>query len=236
MLAKLKDHLYQRTKHDFVVVLIFGFIGFGLSSYFDLFERLYHFSRHYEHLELDEFLPAVLFTLVGLSYFSFRRWKDVSVLSSYLETLTLTCSNFNIANRRALKQLLIQNAKKPDDAHTFILISIDGLERIRLQQGFVVVELVLSELLEALCTQLVDEQLLISWQTGQFIIHVPNGDSEYVSELKHQLKKSCVLSQPTLQKQLRILTASVTVKGSLTEEALFESLEEQLLDSPAKAA
>lgn len=236
MLSKLKLHLQQRTQRDLVVVVVTCLFGYGLSSYFDLFEQLYQFSREYEHLEIDEFLPAFLFTLLGLCYFSYRRWKDVSVLSNYLEVLSLTCSNFNVANRRALKQVLSNVAKDTGQPHTFVLISIDGLEHIRMNQGFVVVELVLNELLDVLCKQLNDEQLLITWQTGQFIIHAPKVDKTHANQLTRHLIECCELTQPTLQQQLSITGASVTITGMVSEAELIESLEDNLLDMPQKAA
>lgn len=236
MLSRLKLHLKQRTQRDLVIVLVTCLVGFGLSSYFDVFEQLYQFSRQYEHLEIDEFLPAVLFTLLGLCYFSYRRWKDVSVMSHYLEALSLTCSNFNVANRRALKQILSHIRTGTRQPHTFVLISIDGLEHIRMKQGFVVVELVLNELLDNLCKQLNDEQLLITWQTGQFIIHAPKVDKTNANQLTRNLIECCVLTQPTLQQQIRITAASVTITAEVSEAELIESLEDNLLDRPLKAA
>ena len=96
---------------------------------------LYQLTRRYEYLELDELLPSFFFLALAIGWFSYRRWKDSRFVCNVLDELVLTCPNTHIANRRVLKRILDQIAEENQPHHSFILVSVDGLDEIRNKYG-----------------------------------------------------------------------------------------------------
>ena len=118
-MSELKANLRRRAKFDVVVIAIILLLGFVVAQQFDFLEWIYQSSRQYEHYELDELVPTLLFGVLAFAYFSYRRWHDVKLLSKYLEEQSLTEPVTHIANRRALFALLEQIAQEEKPQHGF---------------------------------------------------------------------------------------------------------------------
>ncbi|WP_138633265.1 diguanylate cyclase domain-containing protein [Pseudoalteromonas phenolica] len=228
MLKEAKKHIRLRTRIDIIIIAIVAVSSFMISIQFDLSEAIYHFSRKYEYIELDELLPSLFIVSITFGYFSFRRWLDVRFLSHLLEELVLTCPITHIANRRALQRLLEQVNKEQTPQHSFILVSVLGIEEVRKKYGSVTTEQVLIEVLYLLSKELTDEQLIISLQIGQFIIHAPNLNFMNAHTLAQRLKEIHVSARHQCIRELKITSASYSISDTITEEDLLERLEDNL--------
>ncbi|CCQ11426.1 hypothetical protein PALB_23230 [Pseudoalteromonas luteoviolacea B = ATCC 29581] len=230
MLKTLRDKVKKRTRHDIYVISFVSFCTFMLSAYYDLFEQFSELSRRYEHIELDELFTAIFISAISLSYFCYRRWQDVNVLSTYLEELTLISASTPLANRRALRSTLEQIDHQNNEIHSFTLISINGLNTIRNILGLVVVEHILAKLLTLFCETLTSKQLIVAWHSDQYIVHTPNpqqNDSEvieanFIQVLKH-LEQTCLV-------QLNVTVTQVKVDKPISEQQLIEKLERSLFN------
>lgn len=62
------------TRRDVAIIIVFAATVGYLAGHYELNERIFAFTRHWEHLQLDEW-PLVIFALaLGLSWFSWRRY------------------------------------------------------------------------------------------------------------------------------------------------------------------
>ena len=230
MLSELKANLRRRAKFDVVVIVIVVLLGFIVSHQFDFLEWIYQSSRQYEHYELDEIVPSLLFGVLAFAYFSYRRWHDIKYLSKYLEEQSLTEPVTHIANRRALFGILEQIALENKPQHGFILISVFGLDEIRNKLGFITVEHIVIELLYLLNQELEDDQLIIAWHTGQFIVHAPNYNQAKAHLLAERLAQANKLATQAILRKLHVQSASTIVTRKTSEAELLERLEDNLLD------
>lgn len=231
MLNELKISLRRRTRFDVFVVIVVVLFGFFLSHQFDFLESIYHLSRQYEEYELDEFVPTLIFGALAFCYFSYRRWYDVKYLSLVLEEQSLTEPVTHIANRRALTGVLDQVAKDDGKQHGFILLSVAGLDHIRDTLGLITLEHVMIELLYLVNKELADNELIIAWHTGQFIVHTPNSNGAAVSLLAQRLAKINLDAEQSTVKSLRLKSAYTMIQHKVSENALLEILEDNLLDA-----
>lgn len=74
--AAAGDDPRKDARLDFILVLTFTLAAFGIAGRLELNERWVQAARPFEHLQFDE-LPLTLLALsIGLSWFSWRRWRE----------------------------------------------------------------------------------------------------------------------------------------------------------------
>ncbi len=64
---------------DILIVIICIAIASIILHAYDVFDRLFQFTRDHEHWELDEIIVSVLVSPIFLGWFSYRRWKETCV-------------------------------------------------------------------------------------------------------------------------------------------------------------
>jgi glucose-6-phosphate-specific signal transduction histidine kinase len=70
----IRAHLGQSTRRDALIIIVFAAAIGYLAGRYEINERIYAFTRHWERLQLDEW-PLVVFALaLGLAWFSWRRY------------------------------------------------------------------------------------------------------------------------------------------------------------------
>jgi hypothetical protein len=57
-------------------IIMLAVVGVVLAHYINLFEILYQWSRGHEEWQLDEVFTAFIVFTIGLSIFSWRRWRE----------------------------------------------------------------------------------------------------------------------------------------------------------------
>jgi len=85
------------AKTDLLICVVFAVAGWILAVVYDLFEILHDYLHHYEYLQLDETLIAVLAISLAGCWFSFRRWQEA--LKSAQEISNIKKSLEQIQNR-----------------------------------------------------------------------------------------------------------------------------------------
>ncbi len=68
----------KRRIFDILLIPSFAVVFFYVSSRLDLLEKAFTFSRQHEFWELDELITAVMLSVISLSFFSLRRWKEAN--------------------------------------------------------------------------------------------------------------------------------------------------------------
>ena len=71
---------------DLVVIVITSVIVFVVARAFDILENLVAFTERHEKWELDELIIMAIFIAFALSYYSFRRWREIVSYDQELET------------------------------------------------------------------------------------------------------------------------------------------------------
>lgn len=62
---------------DFLIVFVVTLITFFISGYFDFLEHIFYFSRAHENWEIDEIFFCAIVLVILLSFFSFRRVREL---------------------------------------------------------------------------------------------------------------------------------------------------------------
>jgi hypothetical protein len=61
---------------ELLCIIIAAVLGVALAYYINLFEIFYRWSRAHEEWQVDEIFTAFIVLSIGLSIFSFRRWRE----------------------------------------------------------------------------------------------------------------------------------------------------------------
>jgi hypothetical protein len=61
---------------ELLCIIIAAVLGVALAHYINLFETFYRWSRAHEEWQVDEVFTAFIVLTIGLSIFSFRRWRE----------------------------------------------------------------------------------------------------------------------------------------------------------------
>lgn len=75
-----------------------------------------------------------------------------------------------------------------------------------------------------------DDQLIIAWHTGQFIVHAPNYNQAKAHLLAERLEQANKTATQAILRKLHIQSASTIVTRKTSEAELLERLEDNLLD------
>lgn len=79
-ISGIRTHFFHtHTRRDALILAVVGVALFLVARPLDAFEMLVESSSHYENLEADEVVTAVLLLSVGLAVFSLRRWNELRV-------------------------------------------------------------------------------------------------------------------------------------------------------------
>ncbi len=68
----------NNVKKDLVLVAAVTLIFLGLCIQFDLYERMTEYTRFFEKYEFDEFFPIILVLAICLTWYSFRRARELA--------------------------------------------------------------------------------------------------------------------------------------------------------------
>jgi diguanylate cyclase (GGDEF)-like protein len=68
----------RRDVKDAVAVFAVAILAFFLEEWMHLFDKLYQFSKDYEHLELDDLVFAFIVFSIAMAVFGYRRVQDLS--------------------------------------------------------------------------------------------------------------------------------------------------------------
>ena len=109
--AAAKEDSRKNARLDFILVLTFTLAAFGIAGRLELNERWVQAARPFEHLQFDE-LPLTLLGLsIGLSWFSWRRWREAR-----LEILQREAVEQDLQRSRVeLRELSHQSMQRQED-------------------------------------------------------------------------------------------------------------------------
>lgn len=94
------------ASHDLLLVLLVVVLFGGFATQWEFSEKLAAWLQHYEHIQLDE-LPLSLWVLsIGLSWFAFRRVREIAELLATNRQLTQRLMTAQEDERRLLAQEL----------------------------------------------------------------------------------------------------------------------------------
>ncbi len=141
MIRRLRgtDQFNRRIQRDLIVIAGAAIAVTALSFWYDLFDRLYEYSRAHEDYEIDEFLTIGFVASIALVVFSWRRVKDQRreiVARRQAEERAHLLANADaltgLPNRRRLESEMdaaLANVK-PNRKRAFMLIDLNRFKPI----------------------------------------------------------------------------------------------------------
>ncbi len=80
---------HSNAKQDQLLILIVVAISYILFSYFDLLERIVHFSAQHEEYEIDEIVSSIIMFAFALVFYAIRRQQEAVQTNIELEQALL---------------------------------------------------------------------------------------------------------------------------------------------------
>lgn len=80
-----KNLEFLKSKIDVLIIIVCAILVYVIAAKYDVLEKIHTFASRHEHWELDEFVSLSIFLVIGLAFYSIRRWKDVQNAKTLLE-------------------------------------------------------------------------------------------------------------------------------------------------------
>ncbi len=77
--------MLSNSSKDLMVALGFSLVALLLAAYFDANESFIEWSAQYEEIELDELPIAAAAIALAMAWFSWRRWRDLTLAQHALK-------------------------------------------------------------------------------------------------------------------------------------------------------
>ena len=160
----------NRLLWDVVLIGGFAFAVTALSIAFDVFDRIYEYSRHHEEYEIDEFLTVGFVASVALFIFSWRRVRDQQheiAARGRAEQRAHRLANVDtltgLPNRRRLEADLEEAVLTAtlDEKRAFMILDLNRFKPINDVYGHLIGDDVLVGLAQRL-VETVDEDTLVA--------------------------------------------------------------------------
>ena len=100
----------SRTGKDLVVSVAAGAAIVAVFASFDLVESLFELTREYEDWDLDEIIACIPALAIVATWFSLRRWREVSELNRTLNRQAIELADA-LEQRRAMEEQLREGYK-----------------------------------------------------------------------------------------------------------------------------
>ena len=170
-------YLHKKTFiNDLIWLVVFNCLMFAVFASFDTLEWIYHISRDYDYLELDELVPLGASIATSLLVFSYRRINEITKITRAFEELSMRDPLTNALNRRS-GQLLLNSwhseAVKSNRFFSIVMLDIESLKRINDLYGTNIGDEVLVHCANYLKQSLPSNAKLIRWIDSRFLILLP---------------------------------------------------------------
>ncbi|PKF61282.1 hypothetical protein CW745_11660 [Psychromonas sp. psych-6C06] len=166
-------------------VLIYVFIEM------DLFERVYHFSRDYESLQLDELIPLSISLLLSCIYLLGRLWRNSVIYARETEAQASKDSLTKLLNRRTLERALACEWDRYQRYHEnfcVVLFDIDDFSDINDALGHVEGDRVLIDVAKIVANNTRKTDSVGRWGEEEFLILCPVCTTEQATAIAEKLR------------------------------------------------
>ncbi len=206
---------WKRSKafRELTMIVAIGVVTMVLASFFDVFEKIFEWTRAYKKWHIDEIIIVCGVLAFFLGIFSFLRWRDlkreVTERKRMGESLKTSGQLYRdlykkfkilaekdpltkLFNRRSISELLeyeIQRAKRKEEVFSVMMLDVDNLKLINDTYGHVVGDELLvnvAEILKNSC-RLVD--LIGRYGGDEFLIVLPYTDGERVKNMAQRISE-----------------------------------------------
>jgi hypothetical protein len=107
----------QSPLYELLCIIIAAIIGVILANRYEFFELFSQWSRAHEEWQIDEIFTAFIVLTIGLSIFSFRRWREQVRERAELTRLTAEQEKMIIELQAAAEKIKILRGFLPICSH-----------------------------------------------------------------------------------------------------------------------
>ena len=167
------------------VVLMFLFIKM------DLFERIHHFSRQYESVQLDELIFLCITLLFSVIYLVCRLWRKSITYARLTKDTASKDLLTKLLNRRTLEHTLATEWDRYSRYHEdfcLVLFDIDDFSDINEGLGYLEGDRVLTDIANTLSQNTRKTDSVARWGEEEFLILCPVCKNEQAVILAEKLR------------------------------------------------
>lgn len=233
-----KAYIHRPTVlKDLLVIALINLFLFLLFTQINLLEKIYFFSRDYEEFQLDEILPLGISIALSLLIFSHRRIKELGLMASTLEQMSLVDPLSGLPNRRAGQISLIswcELAKKKNQFFTVYQIDLDKFKKVNEGYGQIIGDEVIQHVAQRINNVIPYSAQLFRWLDDNFLVVVPTQEIISPHEFAQQLQ-DCINGK--IMPSTLALTCSIGYsvwQKSDTVEQLLHNTEDALMQAKHK--
>ncbi|MCP5079988.1 MAG: GGDEF domain-containing protein [Psychromonas sp.] len=178
---------------DFILIILVNSAFAFLFIKMNLFERIYHFPRDYESIQLDEVFFLLFTLLISLMYVFFRRWRDRMTYSLIAQDLASKDPLTKLLSRRTLESCLATEWERYLRYHEdfcIILFDLDDFSDINDNLGYLEGDRILINVADMVGSNTRKTDHLARWGEEEFIILCPACKSEQATVVAEKLRSN----------------------------------------------
>lgn len=183
--------LTSSARRDLLIVSLLSLLVLILSLHFDVSEWLFHTTAQYEHVEMDEVIPFVMFLSLCFGWFSWRRWREIKGLYLIVEKLSLQDAITKGHNRRAAI-IELSKLQKQQVQFGLMLIDLDNFKQINETFGYDIGDEVLVKKAAILARYCGKNGFSARWTGAQFIVIAKGYDVHQTQLLAKKLHRAII--------------------------------------------
>lgn len=190
-LQRIRDTVIKTKYHqDILVGSSICICIYFLCIYFDFYEKWYLFAKKYESYELDEIVFLLSSVVIALTYFSFRRFKELKSLTQRLHSMSNIDQLTGLKNRRGFlefSQDKIEYAFLNSKTLSITFIDLDRFKFINDTMGHNFGDLVLQQVSEMLLNCTSSNDLICRHGGDEFIILSTDVTTQETTKLSQKI-------------------------------------------------
>lgn len=183
----IKNNKYHK---DILTAIIICLCIYLLSIYFDFYEKLFYFTLKYEKYELDEIVILLVSIITALLYFSYKRFKDLNLLTKELESMYYLDQLTGLKNRHGFLSITknhLKSASLQSKTVSLILIDLDRFKVINDTLGHTFGDIVLKHVSERLVNYMGKDDIVFRHGGDEFIISLNDLTKKEVEEVAQRI-------------------------------------------------
>ncbi|GAA6205856.1 MULTISPECIES: GGDEF domain-containing protein [Thalassotalea] len=235
-----RTYIHRPTvKKDLSIIAAVNLFLLILYTQVDFLAHLYFFSQEHQSLPVGTLLLLALSVSVSFLIFAYRRIKELGLVASTLEKMSLVDPLSGLPNRRAGQISLItwcELAQKKDQLFTVYQVDLDKFKKINDSYGQIVGDAVIQHVAQRLNNVIPYSAQIFRWLDDNFLVVVPSKDIISPNEFALQLQE-CVngkIMPATLSLTCSIAYAVWQKTDSV--DHLLHNIEDALIQAKHKGA
>jgi len=174
-----------------VIILLVCIFTYAVAVEYDFLGAIVAFSAKHEDWDVDELITVAIVLSFCLSWFSIRRWKELSITHKTIQRISDIDSLTQLYNRRKMTALLhteIERSKRYNRDFSVILLDIDKFKSVNDTWGHQVGDTLLCEFSKVLLTNIRSADFVGRWGGEEFLVICPETNQDEALILAEKLR------------------------------------------------